>query len=65
MGNSTGSMFYLFAIVIVVYMWEPLYIRSFSGSKSGRRKRMMKSSAWIMASTKNRGSKKWQILLLY
>ena len=64
MGNSTGSMFYLFAIVIVVYIVGASIYQVF-GSKSGRRKRMMKSSAWIMASTKNRGSKKWQILLLY
>ena len=62
MGNSTGSMFYLFVIVIVLYIVGASIYQAFLCSGNGRRKKETKSSAWIMRRTKNRGIEIWQIL---
>ena len=63
MGNSTGSMFYLFVIVIVLYIIGASIYQAFLWFKEmARRKKETKSSAWIMRRTKNRGIEIWQIL---
>ena len=62
MGNSTGSMFYLFVIVIVLYIVGASIYQAFLWFRNGRRKKETKSSAWIMRRTKNRGIEIWQIL---
>ena len=61
MGNSTGSMFYLFVIVIVFYIVGASIYQAFLWFRKWQEKEM-KSSAWIMRRTKNRGIEIWQIL---
>ncbi len=55
MGNSTGSMFYLFVIVIVLYIVGASIYQVFLWFRKWQEKKEMKSSAWIMRRTKNRG----------
>ena len=62
MGNSTGSMFYLFVIVIVLYIVGASIYQVFLWFRKWQEKKEMKSSAWIMRRTKNRGIEIWQIL---
>ncbi|MFI7844472.1 hypothetical protein ACIF0M_02795 [Dorea amylophila] len=62
MGNSTGSMFYLFVIVIVLYIVGASIYQAFLWFRKWQEKKETKSSAWIMRRTKNRGIEIWQIL---
>lgn len=55
MGNSTGSMFYLFVIVIVLYIVGASIYQVFLWFKKWQEKKETKSSAWTMMGTKNRG----------
>ena len=62
MGNSTGSMFYLFVIVIVLYIVGASIYQAFLWFGKWQEKKRDESSAWIMRRTKNRGIEIWQIL---
>ena len=57
MGNSTGSMFYLFVIVIVLYIVGASIYQAFLWFRKWQEKKRDE-----MRRTKNRGIEIWQIL---
>ena len=57
MGNSTGSMFYMFVIVIVLYIVGASIYQAFLWFRKWQEKKRDE-----MRRTKNRGIEIWQIL---
>ena len=62
MGNSTGSMFYLFVIVIVLYIVGASIYQAFLWFRKWQEKKRDEKFSMIMRRTKNRGIEIWQIL---